>query len=89
MRLANKLKDHKNIIINTPLGEGQSFGIANVGVRDIRPGDLADRLFDEHDIFTVPIDDERGIRGLRVSPNLYSTIEDIDKFIDAMLKIAG
>jgi selenocysteine lyase/cysteine desulfurase len=37
----------------------------------------------------VPIDDERGIRGLRVSPNLYSTVEDIDKFIDAMLKIAG
>lgn len=89
MRWANELKDHKNIIINTPLGEGQSFGIANVGVRGIRPGDLADRLFDEHDIFTVPIDDERGIRGLRVSPNLYSTVEDIDKFIDAMLKIAG
>ena len=89
MRWANELKDHKNIIINTPLGEGQSFGIANVGVRGIKPGDLADRLFDEHDIFTVPIDDERGIRGLRVSPNLYSTVEDIDKFIDAMLKIAG
>ena len=89
MRWANELKDHKNIIINTPLGEGQSFGIAYVGVRGIKPGDLADRLFDEHDIFTVPIDDERGIRGLRVSPNLYSTVEDIDKFIDAMLKIAG
>ena len=89
MRWANELKDHKKIIINTPLGEGQSFGIANVGVKGIKPGDLADRLFDEHDIFTVPIDDERGIRGLRVSPNLYSTVEDIDKFIDAMLKIAG
>ena len=89
MRWANVLKDHKNIIINTPLGEGQSFGIANVGIKNIKPGDLADRLFDEHNIFTVPIDDDRGIRGLRVSPNLYSTVEDIDKFIDAMLKIAG
>ena len=89
MRWADVLKDHKNIIINTPLGEGQSFGIANVGIKNIKPGDLADRLFDEHNIFTVPIDDDRGIRGLRVSPNLYSTVEDIDKFIDAMLKIAG
>ena len=89
MRWADVLKDHKNIIINTPLGKGQSFGIANVGIKNIKPGDLADRLFDEHNIFTVPIDDERGIRGLRVSPNLYSTVEDIDKFIDAMLKIAG
>ena len=89
MRWADVLKDHKNIIINTPLGEGQSFGIANVGIKNIKPGDLADRLFDEYNIFTVPIDDDRGIRGLRVSPNLYSTVEDIDKFIDAMLKIAG
>ena len=89
MRWADVLKDHKNIIINTPLGEGQSFGIANVGIKNIKPGDLADRLFDKHNIFTVPIDDDRGIRGLRVSPNLYSTVEDIDKFIDAMLKIAG
>ena len=89
MRWANVLKNHKNIIINTPLGEGQSFGIANVGIKNIKPGDLADKLFDEYNIFTVPIDDDRGIRGLRVSPNLYSTVEDIDKFIDAMLKIAG
>ena len=37
----------------------------------------------------VPIDDDRGIRGVRVSPNLYSTMEDINKFLDAMLKIAA
>ena len=89
MRWATELKDHKNIILNTPLGEGQSFGIANVGVKSLQPSELADKLFDEHDIFTVPIDDERGIRGIRVSPNLYSTTEDIDKFIEAMLTIAA
>lgn len=89
MRWATELKDHKNIILNTPLGEGQSFGIANVGVKSLQPSELADILFDEHDIFTVPIDDERGIRGIRVSPNLYSTTEDIDKFIEAMLTIAA
>ena len=33
MRWATELKDHKNIILNTPLGQGQSFGIANVGVK--------------------------------------------------------
>ena len=89
MRWATELKDHKNIILNTPLGQGQSFGIANVGVKSLQPSELADKLFDEHDIFTVPIDDERGIRGIRVSPNLYSTTEDIDKFIEAMLTIAA
>ena len=89
MRWATELKDHKNIILNTPLGEGQSFGIANVGVKSLQPSELADKLFDEHDIFTVPIDDDRGIRGIRVSPNLYSTTEDIDKFIEAMLTIAA
>ena len=89
MKWANELKDHKNIILNTPLGQGQSFGIANVGVKGVSPSDLAERLFDEFNIFTVPIDDDRGIHGIRVSPNLYSTMEDIDKFIDAMLKIAA
>tara|TARA_B100000287_G_scaffold434948_1_gene501079 strand:+ start:48 stop:1304 length:1257 start_codon:yes stop_codon:yes gene_type:complete len=89
MRWASELKDNKNIILNTPLGQGQSYGIANVGVKNLHPSELADRLFDDHNIFTVPIDDDRGIRGVRVSPNLYSTIEDIDKFIEAMLTIAA
>jgi len=89
MRWASELKDKKNIILNTPLGEGQSYGIANVGVKNLQPSKLADKLFDDHNIFTVPIDDERGIRGVRVSPNLYSTVKDIDKFIEAMLTIAA
>ena len=89
MRWASELKENKNIILNTPLGEGQSYGIANVGVKNLLPSNLADKLFDDHNIFTVPIDDDRGIRGVRVSPNLYSTVEDIDKFIEAMLKIAA
>ena len=89
MRWASELKDQKNIILNTPLGEGQSYGIANVGVKNLHPSELADKLFDDYNIFTVPIDDDRGIRGVRVSPNLYSTVEDIDKFIEAMLRIAA
>ena len=89
MRWASELKENKNIILNTPLGEGQSYGIANVGVKKLHPSELADKLFDDHNIFTVPIDDDRGIRGVRVSPNLYSTTEDIDKFIEAMLTIAA
>ena len=89
MRWASELIDNKNILLNTPLGEGQSYGIANVGVKNLHPSDLADKLFDDYNIFTVPIDDDRGIRGVRVSPNLYSTVEDIDKFIEAMLRIAA
>ena len=89
MRWASELKENKNIILNTPLEEGQSYGIANVGVKNLPPSKLADKLFDDHNIFTVPIDDDRGIRGVRVSPNLYSKVEDIDKFIEAMLKIAA
>ena len=89
MRWASELKDHKNIILNTPLGKGQSYGIANVGVKNLQPSELADKLFDDYNIFTVPINDERGIRGVRVSPNLYSTMDDIEKFLEAMLRIAA
>ena len=88
-RWTSILKEEKNIIINTPLGKGQSYGIANVGVKGMTPPELSDKLFNKYKIFTVPINGSRGIYGIRVSPNLYSTIEDIDKFIDAMLKIAA
>jgi len=85
----NALKNEKNIIINTPLESGQSYGIANVGVKGMTPVELSDTLYEKYKIFTVAINGDRGIFGIRVSPNLYSTMQDIDKFIDAMLKIAA
>ena len=34
--MGSELKDNKNIILNTPLGQGQSYGIANVGVKNLQ-----------------------------------------------------
>ena len=85
----NALKNEKNIILNTPLESGQSYGIANVGVKGMTPVELSDTLYEKYKIFTVAINGDRDIFGIRVSPNLYSTIQDIDKFIHAMLKIAA
>ena len=88
-RWTSALKNENNIILNTPLEKGQSYGIANVGVKGITPKELSDKLFNEYKIFTVSINGDRGIYGIRVSPNLYSTMDDIDKFIEAMLNIAA
>ncbi len=73
--------------------------VSKVAHERFEPVFLLGRVFDgpiksadcyvDFNIFTVPIDDDRGIRGVRVSPNLYSTMEDINKFLDAMLKIAA
>ena len=44
---------------------------------------LADHLWDEHRILTVGINHPE-FEGIRVSPSVYTTEEEIDRFADAM-----
>ena len=85
---SDKLKDKKNIIINTPSEVFRSCGIANVGVKNIKPADLADILFTKYGIFTVPID-YANVKGCRITPNIYTNEKELDYFVDSILKIAS
>jgi selenocysteine lyase/cysteine desulfurase len=49
----------------------------------VDPGVLTDWLFREHRIIVTPIGHEE-CRGIRVSPSVYTTPEEIDRFVDAM-----
>lgn len=85
----NKVKSHPAITINTPTDdESRSCAIANVAVKNLSPAELSNKLFDEYKVFTVAIDHEY-IKGVRVTPHLYTTTQDLDKLVDALLKIAG
>ena len=85
---SDKLRDKKNIIINTPSEVFRSCGIANVGVKNIKPADLADILFTKYGIFTVPID-YANVKGCRITPNIYTNEKELDYFVDSILKIAS
>ncbi len=84
----SRVKNIPNIIINTPTDDKRSCGIANVGIAGMTPADLAKRLMDEHKIFTVAID-TANVHGCRITPNVYTTLEELDAFVAALKKLAA
>lgn len=85
---SNQLRDIKNVVINTPIEEHRSCGIANVGVTHMKPNDLAKNLLEEFKIFTVGINREN-VLGCRITPNVYTTTEELDSFVSAITTLAG
>lgn len=85
---SDQLREVRYIVVNTPLEEHRSCGIANVGVRHIKPADLANTLLEEFNIFTVAID-HVNVQGCRITPNVYTTTEELDRFVSAMKTLAG
>ena len=48
---------------------------------------VAEHLFAKHRILVVPIVTEGEYQGLRVTPNVYTTLEEVDYFAEVMEKI--
>ncbi len=84
---ANALSHLPNIRFHTPLDPAQSCGITTFEVTDIDPGSLAHHLMSKHKIFTVGITHEQ-FRGLRITPNVYTTLAELDRFCGAVESVA-
>ena len=82
-----QLRGVPGVIVNTPADPARHGGIGNVGLAAWDPRDLAKTLLEEHRIFTVGID-RPGVRGLRITPNLYTTLEELDTFVAVMKRLA-
>jgi hypothetical protein len=50
-------------------------------------GKIGSYLFDKYRIFTTPIVHEE-FQGLRITPNLYTTLPELDRFCEVMAAIA-
>ena len=85
---SDKLRNKKNIIINTPEEISRSCGIANIGLRNLKPSNLSEILFKKYGIFTVPID-YANVVGCRITPNIYTNEEELNYFVESILKIAS
>jgi len=84
---SDRLRKIKNVVINTPIEEHKSCGIANVGIKSMDPGKLAKILLDKYQIFTVAINHENVV-GCRISPNVYTNEEDLEHFISSIKELA-
>jgi len=86
-RWTERLRDVPKIHYSTVLDSRYSCAITTVGIDGITPGDLANWLLAKHGIFVTTIGTDT-ISGIRVTPNVYTTKQEVDLFADAMLTAA-
>jgi selenocysteine lyase/cysteine desulfurase len=83
----NRLKSVPKVRFNTSFDPNQSCAIANVEIVGIDPVAIGSYLFNKHRIFVTPIVHEE-FKGLRITPNVYTTLGELDRFCSEMEKIA-
>ena len=84
----SRVKDVPHIVLNTPTDSARSCGIANVGIKNMKPADMATTLLEKYKIWTVAIDGA-GVQGCRISPNVYTTPKELDAFVNALKELRG
>lgn len=80
---ADRLLKHERIRIHTNLAPEHSCAIAVVEIEGVDPADLTAHLWEKHKVLVTPIS-HPDFQGIRVSPNTYTTLGELDIFIDAM-----
>ena len=80
---SRQVRELPHIQVNTPAQSQRACGIANVGIKGMKPADMADTLLKKHHIWTVAIDGA-GVQGCRISPNVYTTTKELDVFVKAL-----
>lgn len=83
----DRLKDLPKVRFNTSFDPAQSCAIANVQITGIDPTAIGSYLFSKHRIFTTPIVHEE-FQGIRITPNVYTTLGELDRFCSVMEMIA-
>ena len=82
-RWAERLLQYDNVRLHTSLKPEFSCGLANVQILGVDPGELTNYLWREHRIIVTPIK-HPDFQGIRVTPNVYTTLEEIDRFCEEM-----
>ena len=84
---SDQLRNVPNISVNTPVESKRSCGIANVCIESMGAIELADRLLKDFNIYTVGVD-YANVKGCRITPNVYTTTDELDVFVKAMKSLA-
>jgi selenocysteine lyase/cysteine desulfurase len=80
---AKHLQQFDRVRINTSFNTAFSCGIANVDIEGIDPGKITSHLWKKHRIIVTPIKHAE-FQGIRVSPNVFTTRGELERFVDAM-----
>jgi isopenicillin-N epimerase len=87
-RWADRLRASPKFRLHTNLDPAHSCAIGNVQVLNVPTPKVVSQLWEKWRIIATPIVHAE-YEGLRVTPNVYTTLEEVDTFAAAMEKIAG
>ena len=82
-RWALPLRAHDRVRLHTSLKPGFAGGIANIQIEGIDSGKLQSWLWRERGLWTTSIRHAQ-FEGLRVSAGVYTTLDEVDRFVEAM-----
>src|SRR5688500_16418548 len=83
-----KVRQNPRVKLNISLKPEYSCALGNFAIDGLDPETLALKLMIDYQIHTVAIKWEN-ISGVRVTPHVYTSTRDLDRFIEAVLKIAA
>ena len=82
-RWARRLLANDRVRLHTSLEPGLANGIATFEVEGLDSAELGGWLWREHRIVTTTIQHAE-LEGVRVSPHVYSTLDEVDRFAEAV-----
>jgi selenocysteine lyase/cysteine desulfurase len=80
-----KVKGIPNVKLMTSLQPAWGCAIGTVNVEGKKPGELDSFLFEKYKIHAVAID-TAGIKGVRITPNVYTTTKNLDLLVEAITR---
>lgn len=84
---ADRLSALPGTELHTSRNPKMSCAIGNINLKSIEPPKLRDYFWDRHHIIVTPILHEE-FQGLRITPNLYTTMGELDYFCETYEKVA-
>ncbi len=86
-RWSNRLRELPGVKILNSEDPQQSCAIGFISIDGFNASKLAAYLWEKERIWTVAIDTPGEYQGLRITPNVYTTLEEVDTFTEVMEKI--
>ncbi|MFC2158376.1 aminotransferase class V-fold PLP-dependent enzyme [Acidobacteriota bacterium] len=87
-RWVDRLRKYENVKFRTNIDDPTQWcGIVNVHIEGVDDAKLCAHFMEKHRLFVIPIGHEE-CRGIRVTPNVYTLLSEIDLFGDVLEDVA-
>lgn len=83
-----KIGNHPRVKLHVSLKPEFSCGVGNFSIDGVENSKIIFKLLNDYQILAVSMIWEN-VNGIRISPHVYTSTKDLDRFVEAVLKIAS